>query len=102
MMLSNDGSFPEAIWQPYAETRPCHHLRPIRAVLPRFVYVAFKDQDGTVHEVSFDDIYTYNGPEQRCPCWRCRCAYETFWRIKAISARTVSRSVSRSSRCSGV
>ncbi len=64
MMLSNDGGFPGATWEPYAETRPWTITTYGQYVLPRFVYAAFKDADGAVHGVYFDDIiYDPNPPE---------------------------------------
>jgi len=63
MMLSNDGGFPGATWEPYAETKAWTITTYGQYVLPRFVYAAFKDRDGTVHGVYFDDIiYDPNPP----------------------------------------
>jgi hypothetical protein len=56
MMLSNDGGFPGAPWEPYAESKPWVITTYGQYVLPRFVYAAFKDADGTIHSTYFDDI----------------------------------------------
>jgi hypothetical protein len=56
MMLSNDGGFPGAQWEPYAESKPWVITTYGQYVLPRFVYAAFKDADGTIHSTYFDDI----------------------------------------------
>jgi len=56
MMISNDGGFTDAQWEPYAETKAWTLTSYGQYVLPRFVYAAFKDRDGTVHGVYFDDI----------------------------------------------
>jgi hypothetical protein len=64
MMISNDGGFPGATWESYAETKPWTITTYGQYVLPRFVYAAFKDTDGTVHGTYFDDIiYDPNPPE---------------------------------------
>jgi len=63
MMLSNDGGFANAQWEPYAETKPWTLTTYGQYVLPRFVYAAFKDANGAVHGVYFDDIiYDPNPP----------------------------------------
>lgn len=64
MMISNDGGFTGAQWEPYAETKAWTLTSYGQYVLPRFVYAAFKDQDGTVYGVYFDDIiYDPNPPQ---------------------------------------
>ncbi|MCZ7572731.1 MAG: hypothetical protein M5U01_29595 [Ardenticatenaceae bacterium] len=56
MMVSNDGGFAGAQWEPYAERKAWTITSYGQYVLPRFVYAAFKDADGTVHGTYFDDI----------------------------------------------
>lgn len=56
MMLSNDGGFGGAQWEPYAESKPWTITAYGLQVLPRFVYAAFRNADGTVDAVYFDDI----------------------------------------------
>jgi len=56
MMISNDGGFGEAEWESYAESKAWTITTYGQHVLPRFVYAAFKDSDGTVHGTYFDDI----------------------------------------------
>ncbi len=56
MMLSNDGGFGGAEWEPYAESKAWTLTTYGQYVLPRFVYAAFKDTDGTTHGTYFDDI----------------------------------------------
>jgi murein DD-endopeptidase MepM/ murein hydrolase activator NlpD len=64
MMLSNDGGFGDAEWEPYAESKPWTLTTYGQHVLPRFVYAAFKDNDGTTHGTYFDDIiHDPNAPE---------------------------------------
>ena len=64
MMISNDGGFVGATWESYAETKPWTLTTYGQHVLPRFVYAAFKDTDGTVHGTYFDDIiHDPNAPE---------------------------------------
>ena len=64
MMLSNDGGFGDAEWEPYAESKAWRLTTYGQYVLPRFVYAAFKDTDGTTHGTYFDDIiHDPNPPE---------------------------------------
>ena len=64
MMLSNDGGFGDAEWEPYAESKAWTLTTYGQHVLPRFVYAAFKDDDGTTHGTYFDDIiHDPNSPE---------------------------------------
>ena len=64
MMISNDGGFSGAEWEPYATAKPWTLDVYGQYVMPRFVYAAFKDADGTAHGTYFDDIiYDPNPPE---------------------------------------
>ena len=45
-----------ATWESYVETKPWTLTTYGQYVLPRFVYAAFKDADGTTHGTYFDDI----------------------------------------------
>ena len=56
MMLSNDGGFVGAQWEAYAATKAWTLTSYGQSVMPRYVYAAFKDADGTIHSVYFDDI----------------------------------------------
>lgn len=56
MIISNDGGFGDAAWEPYQERKPWTITTHGQHVLPRFVYAAFRDQDGTVFSTYFDDI----------------------------------------------
>jgi hypothetical protein len=56
MILSNDGGFAGAQWESYTESKPWVITTYGQYVLPRFVYAAFKDADGTIHSTYFDDI----------------------------------------------
>ena len=52
-----------AVWEPYAATRSWVLPTAGEFIAPRFVYAAFKDADGTVHGIYFDDvIYDPNLP----------------------------------------
>lgn len=63
MMISNDGGFGGAAWEPYAESKAWTITTYGQYVLPRFVYVAFREANGTVHSTYFDDIiYDPNPP----------------------------------------
>lgn len=56
MMLSNDGGFAGAQWEPYASSKAWTLTSYGQHVLPRYVYAAFKDLNGTVYSVYFDDV----------------------------------------------
>lgn len=56
MLLSNDGGFAGAQWEPYAESKAWTLTAYGQYVLPRFVYAAFKDANGTIYNTYFDDI----------------------------------------------
>lgn len=56
MMLSNDGGFVGSQWEAYAATKAWTLTSYGQSVMPRYVYAAFKDADGTIHSVYFDDI----------------------------------------------
>lgn len=63
MMLSNDGGFGGATWETYATSKAWTITTYGQHVLPRFVYAAFKDADGSTHGTYFDDIiYDPNPP----------------------------------------
>jgi hypothetical protein len=63
MMISNDGGFGDAQWEPYAKTKPWTIAPYGQYVLPCFVYAAFREANGTVHATYFDDIiYDPNAP----------------------------------------
>ncbi|MEM7129659.1 MAG: S-layer homology domain-containing protein [Chloroflexota bacterium] len=56
MLVSNDGGFGDATWEPYSRSRSWTLTTHGQNVLPRFVYVAFRDEDGSVHGTYFDEI----------------------------------------------
>ncbi|MEM7536878.1 MAG: peptidoglycan DD-metalloendopeptidase family protein [Chloroflexota bacterium] len=56
MMVSNDGGFDGVEWEAYSESSTLTLTTHGQHVVPRYVYVAFKDDDGTVHGVYMDDI----------------------------------------------
>ena len=63
MMVSNDGGFVNTQWEPYAETKAWTITTYGDYVLPRYVYVVFKNADGSIHGTYFDDIiYDPNPP----------------------------------------
>jgi len=63
MMLSNDGGFGGAAWQPYTRTVPWTLEVYGAHVLPRFVYARYRDGGGEIHGTFFDDIiYDPNAP----------------------------------------
>jgi murein DD-endopeptidase MepM/ murein hydrolase activator NlpD len=63
MMLSNDGGFGGAQWEPFAATKPWTITTYGQQVLPRFVYAAFREANGAIHATYFDDIiYDPNAP----------------------------------------
>ncbi len=56
MMISNDGGFADSPWEPYARTKAWSITTHGANVLPRWIYVAFKDDDGVTHGVYLDEI----------------------------------------------
>jgi len=56
MMISNDGGFAGAVWEPYFESKPWTLTTYGQYVLPRFVYIAFRDAAGVIYSTYFDDI----------------------------------------------
>jgi hypothetical protein len=63
MMIGNDSGLAGAQWEPYAQTKDWTLIASGQRVLPRYVYAAFKDADGTIHGTYFDDIiYDPNAP----------------------------------------
>jgi len=63
MKIGHEETFGDSVWQPYATVLPWTLDVSGQTVLPRFVYVLFKDADGTVHGTYMDDIiYDPNPP----------------------------------------
>lgn len=56
MMVSNDGGFGGAAWEPYARTRAWTLTSHSDYVVPRFVYAAFRDARGQIYATFLDDI----------------------------------------------
>ena len=56
MQISNDGGFGGAVWEPYAPTKIWQITRYWNYVIPRIVYVRFKDSNGVVWGSYQDDI----------------------------------------------
>ena len=56
MTLSNDGGFGGAVWEPYARSKPWTLTSHSNYVLPRYVYVAFKNAAGQTYALFMDDI----------------------------------------------
>jgi len=56
MMLSNDGGFGGAAWQPYTRTISWTLTTYGQYVLPRFVYARFRDRTGAIYGNFFDDV----------------------------------------------
>ncbi|NJL06113.1 MAG: M23 family metallopeptidase [Chloroflexaceae bacterium] len=56
MKISNDGGFQGVDWVPYTTNIAWKLTTLGQHVLPRYVYVAFKDADGSTHGVYFDEI----------------------------------------------
>ena len=64
MKLSNDGGFAGAQWEPYVQIKPWTLTTYGQSVLPRFVYAAFRDANGTIYATYFDDIiYDSTAPQ---------------------------------------
>ena len=63
MMLSSEETFAGAVWEPFSPTRAWSISSSVSAVTPQFVYAQFKDADGKIHAIYFDDIlYDPNQP----------------------------------------
>jgi hypothetical protein len=56
MQISNDGGFAHAVWEPYTVHRPWTITRYGSYVVPRVVYVRYKDVDGAISATFQDDI----------------------------------------------
>ncbi|MBK8046505.1 MAG: hypothetical protein IPK16_04840 [Anaerolineales bacterium] len=56
MMVSNDGGFANAQWEPFTPTKSWQLSTYGAYIMPRYVYVAFKDAAGFVYGPIFDDI----------------------------------------------
>ncbi len=56
MMLSNDGGFAGAIWQPYTTALSWTLTTYGNTIIPRFVYARYKDSQGHIHGNFMDDI----------------------------------------------
>jgi len=64
MMLSNDGGFNGTTWQPYTPTISWTLTTYGNYVLPRLVYVRYRDGSDAIHGNFFDDIiYDPSAPE---------------------------------------
>ncbi len=63
MMISSEETFTGAQWEPFAASKPWLLTTAGQQVLPRFVYAAFRETNGTVHATYIDDIiYDPNPP----------------------------------------
>ena len=63
MKIANDSAFASADWEAYTGRKDWTLAVDGKTVAPRFVYVLFKDRDGTVHGTYIDDIiYDPNPP----------------------------------------
>jgi hypothetical protein len=56
MMVSNDGGFGGAVWEPYARSKSWTLTSHSDYVVPRFVYAAFRDARGQIYATFLDDI----------------------------------------------
>jgi len=56
MKISNDGGFGGAAWEPYAESKAWTLTAYGAYAMPRFVYVAYREANGTIRETYMDDI----------------------------------------------
>jgi len=56
MMISNDGGFAGATWEPYSATKPWTITGYGAYVIPRIVYARYKDSQGEVYGPYIDDI----------------------------------------------
>jgi hypothetical protein len=56
IQVSNDGGFAGATWEPYTSQRPWEIEAYGRHILPRIVYIRYKDQSGEVSSIYQDDI----------------------------------------------
>jgi hypothetical protein len=64
MLVSNDGGFAGAIWEPYTARRPWTITQYGNFIIPRVVYVRYKDVGGTVSGVYQDDIILDMAPPE--------------------------------------
>jgi hypothetical protein len=64
MKVSNDGGFAGAAWEPYVRSKPWTLTSHSNYVLPRFVYVAFKDAQGQTYAIYLDDIILDPAPPE--------------------------------------
>ncbi len=63
MMVSNDGGFGGVQWEAYGRSKTWTLTTLGQYVLPRYIYVAFKDAAGTIYSTYLDDIiYDPNPP----------------------------------------
>lgn len=70
LMLSNDGGFGGAIWQPYTHTVPWYLTTYGNYVLPRTVYARFRDSAGQMigpiqDDIIFDPVSPYGNADLR-------------------------------------
>jgi uncharacterized delta-60 repeat protein len=56
MQVSNDGGFVEAYWEPYTSHKAWQVIRYWNYVIPRIVYVRYRDANGNVSPTFQDDI----------------------------------------------
>jgi hypothetical protein len=56
MQVSNDGGFAGAQWEPYNSRKPWQITQFGNSVIPRVVYVKYKDLAGTISSVYQDDV----------------------------------------------
>jgi hypothetical protein len=56
MSISNDGGFAGAIWEPYSAHKEWQITQYGNYVIPRVVYIKYKDNDGNISSVYQDDI----------------------------------------------
>ena len=56
MQVSNEGNFADAEWEPYASRKSWQVTQYLDYVIPRLVYVRYKDVSGNVSSTYLDDI----------------------------------------------
>lgn len=56
MQVSNDGGFAQAVWEPYQATKAWQITHYRNYVIPRVVYMRFKDAGGGISHTVQDDI----------------------------------------------
>jgi hypothetical protein len=64
MMVSNDGGFGGAAWEPYARSKAWTLTSHSNYVVPRFVYAAFRDARGQIYATFLDDIILDPNPPE--------------------------------------